>query len=162
MSKVVFLDFDGVLLPDPLAQAQTESGLTFNNYLEKVQFDTSCVDNLLKLVHDVEAEIVLSTSWALGHSLSELGNCLRRNGIDPGLIWSYDDPSSLDWMTPRRLTSNRAQEIQWWMYNHADVSDWCAIDDLSVIGQLAPHAVITDPTLGFDDASLQKALAIMS
>lgn len=162
MSKVVFLDFDGVMLPHPLAQAQTETGLTFNSYLEKVQFDTSCVDNLLKLVYDVEAKIVLSTSWALRHSLSELGNCLQRNRIDPGMIWSYDDPSGLEWMTPRRLTSNRAQEIQWWINNHPGVSHWCAIDDLTVIGQLGPHAIITDPTLGFNDVSLQKAFAIMS
>ena len=161
MSKVIFLDFDGVLLTDRAAQQQTNRGLTVQNYLQTVVFDSHCVSRLNQLIEHTDAQLVLSTSWADGHSFSSLANCLMRNGIDPGHIWEYDDPSQAAWMTPRTGSSNRAREITSWLDAHPEITDWCAIDDRSEIDQLGARAVKTDPTKGFDSAALSQAVKIL-
>lgn len=162
LSKVIFLDFDGVLLTDSAAQQQTNQGVTMQTYLQKVEFDRDCVSNLNQLVDRTGAQLVLSTSWAEGNSFSSVANCLMRNGIDPGHIWEYDDPSEHSWMTPRSSTDNRALQIAEWLKLHPEVNTWCAIDDRSEIAQLGPAAVITDPQRGLDSAALKKALSLLS
>jgi hypothetical protein len=162
MTKIVFLDFDGVLLPDPDARTQAERGLTQSNYLTKVLFNPTCVANLNSLLHATHAEIVLSTSWASGHSLSELSNCLLRNGIDPTAIFEYDDPGEGNWMTPRATTFNRGEEIQHWLEQHPEISTWVALDDNPSILYLKTNYVRTHPSRGFDKSSLNKAQTILS
>ncbi len=160
MTKIVFLDFDGVLLPDPDARAQAEKGLTQSNYLATVVFNPLCVANLLSLVKSQHCEIVLSTSWAAGNSMSQLSNCLMRNGIDPTLIFEYDDPGEKNYMTPRDSTI-RGEQIQSWLREHPEITQWVAIDDDSTVLLLKQNFVRTNPSLGFDKVALQKSLAIL-
>jgi hypothetical protein len=162
VTKIVFLDFDGVLVPDVDAQQQTNSGLTHANYLSTVAFNPICVGNLNQLLHTTHAEVVLSTSWAKGHSISQLSNCLMRNGIDPSNIFEYDDPSENSYMTPRNKAYNRGEEIGAWLRAHPEITQWVAIDDDSTVLHLRTNFVRTNPRAGFDAASLQKALKILT
>lgn len=159
---IVFLDFDGVLLPDSSALEQSQQGLTVNNYLDQVVFGAECVINLNHILEQTHAEIVLSTSWALGHPLSELATCLDRNNIDSSRIFEYEDPSLYNYMTPRKFSSNRAQEIAWWLEDHTDISNWVALDDMQVIRRLGPRSIITDPTIGLTKTDAAKAIAILN
>ena len=163
MTKVIFLDFDGVLLPDPLALKQTqENGLTKDNYLEQVEFDPECVANLNKIIAVTHAEIVLSTSWAMGNSISKLGNCLLRNGIDPSNIFGYDDPNHGGWRTPRKMSSLRSDEIGWWISEHPEITEWVAIDDDPSILHLKTNYVRTNPAIGLNADAGSKAIAILN
>jgi hypothetical protein len=162
MTKIVFLDFDGVLLPDPDAREQANQGLNTSNYLQKVVFNPICVANLNHLLQTTHAEIVLSTSWADGHSISELSHCLMRNGIDPSCIFEYDDPGESNYMTPRSTISNRGQEIQNWINNHPEISSWVAIDDNAAILYLKSNYVRTHPDHGFNKQCLEKAQTILN
>ena len=162
MTKIIFLDFDGVLLTDPQAQTQSDNGLTRDNYLKKVVFDRECVNNLNALLLASGAEIVLSTSWALGHSISDLSNCLMRNGIDPGRLFEYDDPGERAYMTPRKMSSGRSTEIGWWLEKHPEIERWVAIDDDPSILHLKKGIVRTNPRVGFDRAALSRATAILA
>lgn len=163
MTKILFLDFDGVLLPDQLALRQTqENALNKDNYLEIVEFDQHCVDNLNKIIAATHAEIVLSTSWAMGNSISKLSNCLLRNGIDPSNIFEYDDPIHGSWMTPRKMSSLRSNEIGWWIANHPEISNWVAIDDDPSILHLKTNYVRTNPAIGLSEEAVTKAIAILN
>lgn len=162
MTKVIFLDFDGVLLSDGMALVQSEAGLTHENYLERVEFDSDCVTNLNSLLGSSGAQLVLSTSWAQGNSFSSLSNCLLRNGIDSSLVWESNDPSEGSYMTPRDQGNHRGFEIASWIEQHPEIVGWCAIDDRRDISVLGSHAVITDPSRGFDQAALQRARRAMS
>lgn len=162
VTKIVFLDFDGVLLPDPMAQQQTNDGMNSSNYLETVAFDPACVSNLNHLLHKTDAEIVLSTSWAKGHSISQLSNCLLRNGIDPTRIFEYDDPGDGNWMTPRDRGFNRGEEIREWLQAHPEIQQWAALDDNSTVMLLRRNFVRTNPTRGFDKHCLQTALSFLT
>lgn len=159
---IIFLDFDGVLLSDPSALQQSQQGLTHANYLEKVVFDPGCVNNLNHILTQTHAQIVLSTSWALGHPLSSLADCLDRNNINSSRIFEYEDPSLANYMTPRKFTSNRANEIGWWLEDHADISNWVALDDMQIIRQLGPRSIVTDPTIGLTKTDVAKAVAILN
>ena len=161
MTKIIFLDFDGVLLPDNVAVEQANQGLTVGNYLQTVKFDADCVNNLNALLLASGAEIVLSTSWARGHSISDLGNCLMRNGIDPGRLFEYDDPGERAYMTPRNMSSGRSSEIGWWLDAHPEIDKWVAIDDDPSVLHLKDHAVRTNPTVGFDKSALSRAVNIL-
>lgn len=161
MTKVIFLDFDGVLLSDGMALVQSEAGLTHDNYLDRVEFDSDCVANLNSLLASSGAQIVLSTSWAQGNSFSSLSNCLLRNGIDSSLVWESDDPGEGSYMTPRNQGNHRGFEIAEWIDQHPEITVWCAIDDQPSIRVLGKHAVITDPARGFDKAALRKAQQIL-
>ena len=163
MTKIIFLDFDGVLLTDQDAQDQSDNnGLTRDNYLEKVVFNQDCINNLNALLLASDAEIVLSTSWALGHSISDLSHCLMRNGIDPGRLFEYDDPGDRGYMTPRKMSSGRSTEIGWWLEEHPEIERWVAIDDDASILHLKTNIVRTNPRLGFDRAALSRATSILA
>lgn len=160
MTKIIFLDFDGVLLPDNQAVDQSNQGLTMSNYLSTVEFDRDCVLHLNALLLASHAEIVLSTSWAQGHSIGDLSNCLMRNGIDPGHLFEYDDPSEKAYMTPRS-SSSRSKQIEDWIAQHPEVNNWVALDDDSSVLHLGAHSVRTNPARGFDSEALNKAVKIL-
>ena len=159
MQAIIFLDFDGVMLTDPNAVSQN---LTHSNYLTTAKFDTECVENLLDLIHSTGAEIVLSTSWADGTPFSQLASLLLRNGIDPGYLFEYDDPSLGGYMTPREAGGARWEAITQWLQEHDHVTRWVAIDDINLTGTLPGHAVLTDPRKGLDKKALAKAKRILS
>ena len=161
LTKIVFLDFDGVLLPDPVAQEQVNQGLTRANYLDKVIFDAQCLSNFMNILNTTHAEIVLSTSWALGHSFSQITSCLERNGISTHHIFEWEDPSEHTYMTPRKLTSYRQHEISWWLQDHPEITEWVALDDMQGIASLGPRAIVTDPAVGLTHLDAAKAMAIL-
>ena len=163
MTKVIFLDFDGVLLPDGVAVKQAhENGLTKNNYLEQVEFDPECVANLNKIIAATHAEIVLSTSWAMGNPIAKLSNCLLRNGIDPSNIFEYDSPSQGGWITPRKMSSQRSNEIGWWIDEHPEITEWVAIDDDPSILHLKTNYVRTNPAIGLNAEAETTAITILN
>lgn len=161
MTKIVFLDFDGVLLPTGDEQAQIQTGLTRDNYLEQVVFNRQCVVNLNALLSQTGAEIVLSTSWAWGHTFSELSECLMRNKIDASSIFEWDEPDTKAYMTPRQYKSNRENEIGWWIDQHTHLDTWIAIDNIESIQALGERAIVVDPTVGFNAEALDKAIRVL-
>ncbi len=161
MTKILFLDFDGVLLPDPLAQEQANQGLTHANYLDKVVFDHQCVSNLMHILNTTQTEIVLSTSWAMGHSFSQITSCLERNGISTEHVFEWEDPSERSYMTPRKLSSHRVNEIHRWLADHPEITNWVAVDDITGIASLGPRAIVTDPTVGLSHSDAAKAIAML-
>lgn len=162
MTQIIFLDFDGVLLPDPAALEQSKQGLTHANYLERVIFDPACVARLNHILSATHAQIVLSTSWALGHSFGSLVACLNRNQVLSDLVYEWEDPSLVSYMTPRQISSDRAHEIRGWLDDNPAIVDWVALDDMSVIRRLGPRAIVTDPTKGISAVDAALAIAILS
>ena len=148
-------------MPDPVAQQQAENGLTHANYLQQVKFDSTCVAHLMHIVNSTDAQIVLSTSWAMGYRFTQLNNCLRRNGIPIEVVFEWEDPSERGYMTPRRITSYRQHEISWWLDEHPDITNWVALDDLQAVSSLGPRAIVTDSQVGLTSTDAAKAIAIL-
>lgn len=115
MSKrVVFLDIDGPMIPMRAVYLPRQTPLLS-------VFDPCAVSLLNKLIDVSGAKIVISSTWGF-HGRPTIVKLLRKNKIDPTHLHK-------DWVTPRKFSSSRTMEIQWWLNDHPDVVDYVAIDD---------------------------------
>jgi hypothetical protein len=115
---VIFLDIDGVL--NVISQGYDNYGSIFHQHL---------VDNLKTIIDKTGAYIVISSSW-------------RTDGLDKlRLLWkSRNYPGQIISTTPlsyfnEDLESNpnieicRGHEIQYWLKNHPEVTNYVILDD---------------------------------
>jgi hypothetical protein len=116
--KIIFLDIDGVLIPD------------FDHEKIDQQWNQSCVNNLMYIINKTDAKIVISSSWR--HNLKSL----KRSWLESWLDWDY-----IIWVTPSKTWWGRDEEIrqyiEWqknnpWIKVNGWLNDdikWIAIDD---------------------------------
>jgi hypothetical protein len=121
--KVIFLDIDGVLVKNRLngEPILTNPDSDHNNGM----FDKKAVDNFNRLLSETGASIVVSSSWRLGRSKSELSFILKLAGVhNPPVIGAT--PFIWDHQIGR---SNRGKEILEWLAKNPYVEDFIVIDD---------------------------------
>lgn len=134
MSKILFLDIDGPMIPVRAYFLPNQTPLVS-------VFDPCATSMLLRLLEDSGAKIVISSTW--GHKGKERCEALLRdNGIDPSYL--HDD-----WVTPRKMSSARFHEIGWWLMKHPEVTHYVAIDDEDLPVDWIPNAVLCDAAEGF-------------
>lgn len=135
MSKIIFLDIDGPMIPVKcymLPGHTTSSARTF---------DPCATAMLLRIIDLSGAKIVISST----HGQRGYDHCVRlldTNGIDPALL--HDD-----WITPRRMSSYRIHEIQWWLDAHPETAHYVAIDDEQLDTEWIKNSVQCDGYEGF-------------
>lgn len=137
MTKVVFLDFDGPLLPEKANLPRHSNGCE--------RMDPYAVLFVNRLLEDSDVKIVISSS----HSHSGREHCdklLMTNGIDISAIHE-------DWRTPYKMSSDRTQEIAWWLENHPEVTTYVAIDDLTLSPDFVKYSVRCDSFNGLTYAN---------
>jgi len=145
-TKILFLDFDGPMIP------RRAYFLPNQTYVASV-FDPCAVAMINNLIKETNTKLVISSAWATkGKQLVEI--TLKENGIDPCHL--HDD-----WATPRKLSSHRATEIEWWLKKHPEVSIWAAIDDQYLDLEKSERGI----RVSFDDGILlthyQKLLELL-
>jgi len=126
--KVLFLDIDGVL-------NTTSTELPIWGYEQEL------VDNLNYVIKKTGAKIVLSSTWRI---IEEARNFITNEmGID------FMD------VTPTKFSSCiRGHEIQLWLDNNPEITNFVIVDDDNDMGKLLPYLVKTD-----DDYGLTKSIA---
>jgi len=141
--SALFLDVDGVL----------------NNYTTKEKLangitgiDPVNVANLNKIIQRVDVEIVLSSTWRLFYSLSDLNRVFKRAGFE-GEIRSR----TIEIMA----AYNRGEEIQEWLAKHPDVTYFVILDDDNDMDHLIDHLVQIDPEVGLTETDAKKALLFL-
>lgn len=126
--KLIFLDFDGVLnhVGSPKA-----GGL--------LQLDPECVEILNRILsHQLDAQVVISSSWRVGKSLQELRDLLLAAGLRTGHGNRIID------VTPQ-TPHCRGNEILTWLTNWGDTPEAVLIlDDDSDMGALKPCLLKTN------------------
>jgi hypothetical protein len=113
--KVIFLDFDGVIVVSP-------------NFREP---NRGCVARLNEIVRRSGAVVVVSSSWRIIHPLDELRALLLEAGfvgevIDktPYVCYESDTPSRLP-----IAHASRGREIRTWLGEHPEVESYVVLDD---------------------------------
>lgn len=132
--NIIFIDVDGPLIPDRywlsmpnvevLAEAKGLMGVLRSNFeiKRKVKFDPVAVWMFNMWFKYSNAIGVLSTNWAQHTSVTEMKELFKLNGLD---IQLHEDC-----ITPKKLTSHRCNEIQWWLDAHQkEVLNYIAVDD---------------------------------
>lgn len=143
--KIIFLDIDGVMVT-------TRSMIPSDKYFGH-QFDPSCVQHLNKIVAITHANVVISSSWREGRTLSQLKSIFQENGIGDCIVG----------MTPCLGEGViRGREIQTYLNDCSDVDAFIIIDDEEEMGELEPFLIETSFRSGITESVKDKAIQMLS
>lgn len=164
MSKVIFLDIDGVLNTG-WWYSQMDRNTPKDKY--GYAFDPISVANLKKILDETGAEIVISSSWK-SFGLTELEKMWQDRGLPGRLIGITPNTVSdelllnadLDHM---ELFSIRGMEIKEWLDKHGKkVSHYVIIDDMdNMLPEQKSHFVQTNPEVGITDKNADEAIMML-
>ena len=142
--KVIFLDFDGVIVTDRSISTLKHSGST--------PFDRVAVVNLNTLIASTGAQVVISSSWRTDRSLN-MKQVLDQAGVRCTIIGQ----------TP--VLGRRGYEIGCWLDAHPEgIEKFAILDDAIddiLCGRFAEQLVPTRMQTGFDHLALLRALNIL-
>lgn len=134
--KIIFLDIDGVICLSrewgsrmrkikrwELEGGEGEPPVT----IRLDDFNKMAVDVLNDIILTSGADIVISSDWRLYATLDEMKDLFHQFGVikDP-----IDFTPELQTVTKR--ADIRVDEINLWLSNHPEVTNWVAIDDLDL------------------------------
>jgi hypothetical protein len=118
--NVIFVDIDGPLLPQKMHYfgQNRKSGKEPENY---VMFDQWAVR-----VHNLwarysNAKIVFCTHWTHSWKPEELKDLMKYNGLG----FDYHEHC----VTPKKMSSNKVDEIYWWLEEHPECENFIAVED---------------------------------
>ncbi|CAE8712007.1 unnamed protein product [Polarella glacialis] len=148
--KLIFLDVDGVL-------NTTSRGSAYSSAEETLKFD--CVQQLVTLVGNSSARLVLSSSW---RSCLLLKMQLWSKLVAQGLL-----EDCIVGQTPPITFTQRAAEISAWLsQNQCEgwTGDWVALDDMDLSDEqdLHDHFVWVDPEFGLSEDNVTLALKLLN
>jgi hypothetical protein len=134
--KVIFLDIDGVICLShewgsrmrkikrwELEGGEGEPPVT----IRLDDFNKMAVDVLNDIILTSGADIIISSDWRLYATLDEMKDLFYQFGVIKGPI---DFTPELQTVTKR--ADIRVDEINLWLSNHPEVTNWVAIDDLDL------------------------------
>lgn len=159
MNPVLFLDVDGVLNSEEWMRA---------GHMRSIDADAFAPHLCARLDRVVVAsgcDVVISSSWRIGHTLHELRGFLRTRGapvaasrvigVTPawrmaaghGIVGAYD---------------RRGGEIQAWLDDHPRHGPVAIVDDSDDMGHLAHRLVLTSWQRGIEDEHVERLIALLS
>ena len=154
MSKVIFLDIDGVLNNSNhtlklINLLGMEQYYQLNKDLGELPFDYESCVLLHKLIKKTQAEIILSSTWR----------------ISPYLIKGIERYANIEIkdITPKLgFEAIRGNEIQQYLDTHKEITNYVILDDdKDMLENQLNHFVNTDWKVGFCKADYDKALKIL-
>lgn len=153
--RLIFLDIDGVLNSQQWMMRQPKTC----NFLREV--DRDAVALLTELVQRTGANIVVSSSWRIIHSLSNIRGVLHTAG--------FPHPVPIIAKTPRLPSRDhegrrlyRGDEIQAWLDAYKEpIESFVILDDDSDMAHLAPRLVQTSNLWGLEREHVERAVALL-
>ena len=167
MSKVIFLDIDGVLNTERQHERCVEAGLAYvDNF--GYAFDPVSVTNLKGIVDETGADIVISSSWKFW-GLSTMQKLWASRKL-PGKIIDVTPNNVSDEMllsvdlSLMELPAGKGSEIKEWLSTSGqDVSDYAILDDMEdMLPEQQSHFVQTDPRVGITNADADRVITILT
>lgn len=140
--KVLFLDIDGVLNNDIYKDQNLPYPLS--------EFDPACVRCVNKIIEETGCEVVLSSDWRF---TPEVNTILRKAGLAKDLYGA----------TPYLLGVARGYEIQRYLNEHPEISNYAILDDIDqMLYVQRPHFAKTDCYFGITVEETEKVIRILS
>ncbi len=130
--RVVFLDFDGVLVP-----------------WDEAECSRPCVLALDRLLRESHAHVVVSSSWRERMDLPAMLAELRTAGFQ----------GRLHNTTPICAAGTRSDEIALWL-DGRDAVQFVVLDDEPMDARFVSHQVRTDEYRGLTERDIDRALAL--
>ncbi|MCI7106389.1 MAG: HAD domain-containing protein [Agathobacter sp.] len=140
MSRVIFLDVDGVLN-------------TKADWKRMYTLDSKCVSEFCHFAKRMQVDVVLTSSWRTGYSggdgtdsepICRLTEMLAKEGVR--IIGKTPD-----------LGKRRAAEVERYLYYHPEVTEYIIIDDdPAEFEKSIPGCYFVDAGMGFKDSKKIK------
>jgi phosphoglycolate phosphatase-like HAD superfamily hydrolase len=147
--RVIFLDFDGVLV-------NRKSWYVRSGKMSTA--DPDCVAALNRITDVTGACIVVSSTWRVGQTLDSLEKILRSWHVT-GFVASKTP--QLDGMVgPVWVNVTRGQEIQAWL-DHNPGCEFVILDDDSDMDRLHARHIKTEFDVGLTAADAEKAIHLL-
>lgn len=151
MKKVLFLDFDGVMVTDRYqAQLTAINSPLRDEYGAK--FDPVCVENLRHIIDSTDADIVVTSTWKM------------EMGLD-GILQMWDArqlPGKVIGVTPDIDPIHRGNEITAWLDACGEECRYAIIDDCPILDffneEQLQHLFKVDERTGLDEETMNKII----
>lgn len=151
MKKIIFLDFDGVMVTDRYQEQLMTSGSPLRDE-HGVKFDPVCIKNLRQIIDNTDAEIVVISTWKMEMGL---------NGIRK--MWSDRDlPGKVIGITPDIDILHRGNEIKTWLGKQTGTVRYAIIDDCPILDffrkEQLPFLFKVDERTGLDEETADRII----
>lgn len=145
MTKLIFLDIDGVL--------NSRASIAMGVHLEAEK--VILIDMLRKMAGE-GTEVIISSTWRHMWELRDLQEILR--------VVGFRNSSQITGITPINMGSTcRGEQIQAVLDSRNDVEKYVIIDDDSdFLPHQLPYHVKTEVSVGFTRKEFEKALGILN
>ena len=144
MKKIIFLDFDGVLVTDRGQKYHLETNGTLRDD-HGALFDPECVKCLKEIIDATDAEIVVTSTWKMEMGLDGIRQMWR----------DRDLPGNVIGVTPDIDPIHRGDEIAAWLNTCGDDCRYAIIDDTPFTDffreEQLPHLFKVDERIGIDE-----------
>ena len=142
MSKIIFLDFDGVLIPlspdGPPASAEA-------------------IGNLNLLVQLTEAKVVVTSNWRNGRSVEQLEALPKSWGYKWSVLGKTQDSDG-----SRGVDEDRGELVESWLATNGPVDAFVIIDDdRTTLEHLAANLVSPSPDKGLQMHDVAEAMHVL-
>jgi hypothetical protein len=149
--KVIFLDHDGVIClstewggryKKQKKWGELKMSMGMNEIPIEFRFDNfnkKAIKILNSIIEETGAEIVVSSDWKRWATVEEMGQYYESQGIikkpisfTPNLSECNNYDGSFPWNRDWDLEQTRTLEINQYLKDHPEVTEWVAIDDLNM------------------------------
>ena len=130
---LLFLDFDGPLLPARMHYQEFNSTIMFDPEASwqddhkkklKIRFDPVIMNVINGWVSQTDAKVVISSNWTKYATFQQICQILEVNGF------KHTKSIHESWKTTKLKSWSRADEIANWLFNHSGTySNYLIIDD---------------------------------
>ena len=163
MSKVIFLDIDGVLNSNFWEKTHTRE------LSDGTLVDAEKVALLGGLVRRTGARIILHSGWRFWYDADckplraeseRLSVMLAAEGMT--IAGATPDLTTEEIRRTRKFSLVKAREILAWVQQHPETTGWVVLEDLDLHNEeVARHQVMTDQTVGLTEADVETAVRIL-
>ena len=152
--KILFLDFDGVMVTDRYQAQLTATNSPLRDEYG-AQFDPVCVKNLRHIIDATDAGIVVTSTWKMDMGL---------DGIQK--MWDARQiPGKVIGVTPDIDPIHRGDEIQAWLDANQGAVRYVIIDDTPFLDffreEQLPHLFKVDERTGLDEKTVTKVIELL-
>lgn len=155
MTKIIFLDFDGVINNGPHIKRVGSLQI----------FDPESISQLCRVLNETGAKIVVSSTWRFLSTKDALNERLYLSGLPKDCVVDVTPMGTSEGKLGNaiiELHMTRGQEINLWLSKNEHIKDWVAIDDDKEMNPLDLSRVVkTDYEIGLQAIHADQMIRIL-